>query len=147
MIKEELLNKAIKLAGKAHQGQKDKYGAPYIAHVMRVMNYGKTLDEKIVGALHDVLEDCPEYTAEMLKNEGFSNEQIYAVQCLTKTEADTDYDLFVKKTEQSPLAIAVKLNDLRDNMDLRRLNRELQEKDLKRFEKYLKAYQYLREKY
>jgi len=48
MIKEELLNKAIKLAGKAHQGQKDKYGAPYIAHVMRVMNYGKTLDEKIV---------------------------------------------------------------------------------------------------
>lgn len=147
MMKELLLAKAIKIAEKAHKNQTDKYGFPYIAHVMRVMNYGKTLDEKIVGALHDVLEDCPEYTAEMLKNEGFSDEHVYAVQCLTKTEEDTDYDMFVKKTEQSPLAIAVKLNDLRDNMDLRRLNRELQEKDLKRFNKYLKAYQYLREKY
>ena len=46
MTKEELLNKAIKIADKAHKGQTDKYHAPYIAHVMRVMNYGKTLDEK-----------------------------------------------------------------------------------------------------
>jgi (p)ppGpp synthase/HD superfamily hydrolase len=49
MTKEELLNKAIKIADKAHKGQTDKYHAPYIAHVMRVMEYGKTMDEKIVG--------------------------------------------------------------------------------------------------
>lgn len=47
MTKEELLNRAIKIADKAHKGQTDKYHAPYIGHVMRVMNYGKTLDEKI----------------------------------------------------------------------------------------------------
>ncbi len=46
MTKEELLNRAIKIADKAHKGQTDKYHAPYIAHVMRVMEYGKTLDEK-----------------------------------------------------------------------------------------------------
>lgn len=147
MSKELLLAKAIKIAEKAHKNQTDKYDFPYIAHVMRVMNYGKTLDEKIVGVLHDVLEDCPEYTSEILKNEGFTDEQIFAIECLTKTSEDTDYELFIKKTEKSPLAIAVKLNDLRDNMDLRRINRLLTSKDLKRFNKYLKAYQYLREKY
>ena len=51
MSKELLLNKAIKIAEKGHRKQVDKYGAPYIKHVMRVMEYGKTLDEKIVGVL------------------------------------------------------------------------------------------------
>jgi (p)ppGpp synthase/HD superfamily hydrolase len=44
--KEEMLHRAIKIADKAHKGQTDKY-APYIAHVMRVMEYGKTMDEKL----------------------------------------------------------------------------------------------------
>ena len=64
MTKEELLNKAIKIANRAHKGQTDKFGTPYIGHIMRVMNYGKTYDEKIVGVLHDVIEDCPEITYE-----------------------------------------------------------------------------------
>lgn len=145
--KEELLNKAIKIATKAHRKQTDKYGAPYVAHVLRVMNLGKTLDEKIVGVLHDVVEDCPEITYDVLRTEGFSEEQIFAIECLTKNPPDEDYDLFIKRTEQSPLAIAVKINDLTDNMDLKRVNRLLTSKDLKRFNKYLKAYQYLIEKY
>lgn len=48
---------AISIATEAHAGQLDKYGAPYIAHVMRVMQLGKTDDERIVGVLHDVVED------------------------------------------------------------------------------------------
>lgn len=71
MTKEELLYKAIKIADKAHQGQLDKYGAPYIAHVLRVSQAGKTLDEKIVGALHDVVEDCPEFSIPYLRRRGF----------------------------------------------------------------------------
>lgn len=129
------------------KNQTDKYGFPYITHVMRVMNYGKTLDEKIVGVLHDLLEDCPTFTSQLLLSEGFSKEQVFAIECLTKTPEDIDYEMFIKKTEKSALAIAVKMNDLRDNMDLRRLNRPLAEKDIKRFNKYLKAYQYLKEKY
>lgn len=145
-MKEQLLNKAIELATKAHATQKDKYGAPYIGHVMRVMNYGKTYDEKIVGVLHDVIEDCPEITLETLLEEGFPNEIVFAVECLTK-QPDQDYSDFVRQTERSPLAVAVKMNDLRDNMDLRRFTKLLNEKDVKRLNKYLSAYRYLAEKY
>ena len=54
---QQLLSKAISIALKAHEGQTDKAGMPYIGHVMRVMNAGRTMDEKIVGVLHDVVED------------------------------------------------------------------------------------------
>ena len=148
MTKEELLHKAIKIADKAHKGQTDKYHAPYIAHVMRVMEYGKTMDEKIVGVLHDVVEDHPvDFSLDYLRSEGFPEYIIFAISCLTKFDPEEDYDDFVKRTERSPLAVAVKLNDLRDNMDLRRVNRELLHKDIKRFNKYLKAYRYLIDKY
>lgn len=147
MTKEKLLYKAIKIAEKAHRKQTDKFGAPYIGHVMRVMNAGKTFDEKIVGALHDVIEDCPEITLEDLRIEGFSEEVIFAIDCLSKTSDLMDYDEFVKKVEQSSLAIAVKINDLRDNMDLTRFTGLMVERDYKRMNKYLKAYLYLTEKY
>lgn len=147
MTKIELLQKAIKIAEKAHKGQTDKYDMPYIGHIMRVMNAGKTIDEKIVGVLHDVVEDCPEYPLSYFVEAGFPENIVFAIQCLTKTEEDIDYMEFIKKTEQSPLAIAVKINDLSDNMDLRRVNRELTKKDFKRFEKYHKAFLYLTEKY
>lgn len=147
MTKEELLYKAIKIADKAHKGQKDKYGAPYIGHVMRVSNNGRTADEKIVGALHDLIEDCPEYDYDFLRNEGFPEYILFAIKCLTKTSPTENYEDFVLRTEKSPLSIAVKLNDLRDNMDITRINRPLTEKDLKRLNKYLKAYRYLTEKY
>ena len=55
----QLLAKAINLAMQAHAGQTDKAGMPYIGHVMRVMQAGRTIDEKIVGALHDIVEDTP----------------------------------------------------------------------------------------
>ena len=35
------LQKAIEIAITAHQNQTDKSGAPYILHVIRVMNSGK----------------------------------------------------------------------------------------------------------
>lgn len=147
MTKKALLYKAISIADKAHEGQTDKYNAPYIAHVMRVMNSGKTLDEKIVGVLHDVVEDCPTYDLDYLRSEGFPEDIVFAISCLTKFDKTESYDDFVKRTEQSPLAIAVKINDLKDNMDLKRCTRLLTEKDLKRMNKYLKAYLYLTEKY
>lgn len=145
MTKHELLNKAVKIADKAHKGQTDKFGAPYIGHVMRVMNYGKTLDEKIVGALHDVVEDNPKYTFERLLEEGFPKNIVNAVECITKLPGE-NYDDFVKRTEKNQLAINVKLNDLRDNMDLRRFTRPITDEDCKRLNKYLKAYHYFIEK-
>ena len=147
MTKNELLNKAIKIAQKAHKGQTDKFGTPYIGHVIRVMNAGKTYDEKIVGGLHDVIEDCPEFTLDGLLQEGFPQDIVFAIECLTKTPADQDYTEFVKQTERSPLAVAVKMNDLQDNMDLKRFTEPLTDRDFKRLNKYLTAYLYLKEKY
>ena len=147
LSKEELLNKAIKIADKAHRGQTDKFGTPYIGHLIRVMNYGKTYDEKIVGVLHDVIEDCPEITYEYLLKEDFPNHIVFAIECLTKNPPDQDYTEFIRQTEKSALAVSVKLNDLCDNMDLTRFTKPLTEKDAKRLNKYLTAYLYLKEKY
>ena len=51
------LQRAIEIATLAHQGQLDKSGKDYIGHPLRVMEMGKTENEKIVGVLHDVVED------------------------------------------------------------------------------------------
>ena len=147
MTKEELLHTAIKIAKKAHKGQTDKYHAPYIAHVMRVMEYGNTYDEKIVGVLHDVVEDNPEYNLDFLRESGFPEHILFAIDCLTKDDPTLEYDQFIEKIEQSPLAVAVKINDLRDNMDIRRYPYPLTGKAQRRLNKYLKAYKYLIEKY
>lgn len=148
MSSTELLYKAIKIAQKAHKKQTDKYNAPYLAHVFRVMDSGKTIDEKIVGVLHDVVEDHPDYSLEYFKEQGFPSHIIFAIDCLSKRPVELeDYDMFIKRIEQSPLAIAVKINDLRDNMDLKRFTKTIEEHDLKRLNKYLKAYLYLIDKY
>ena len=68
-----MLEKAIQIALEAHKGQTDKAGAPYLLHLIRVMNAGQTEDEKICGILHDLVEDTP-WTFEDLRREGFSEE-------------------------------------------------------------------------
>lgn len=147
MTKEEQLNEAIKIAQRGHQGQTDKFGAPYIGHAMRVMDRGTTYDQKIVGVLHDVIEDCDELSLDYLLHQGFPHSIVFAVECLTRKDQHTDYDAFIRQIEQSPLAVAVKINDLEDNMDLRRFTQPITERDWKRLNKYLKAYLHLKEKY
>jgi len=132
------LQKAIKIAITAHQHQTDKSGVPYIMHVIRVMNSGKTEIEKICGMLHDLVEDTP-WTLEMLQQEGFSEEIIDVLKLVTKESEEEDYDHFIDRIIQNKTAIAVKLNDLRDNMDITRLT-QITEQDRKRLNKYLRAY-------
>ena len=135
------LERAIEIATIAHKDQKDKSGAPYIQHITRVMERGKNEAEKICGILHDIVEDT-EWTFEQLDDEGFSKEVIEALKLVTKESDDEDYDHFIRRLSQNKLAIAIKLNDLRDNMDITRLN-ELTNKDKNRLNKYLKAYKTL----
>jgi (p)ppGpp synthase/HD superfamily hydrolase len=135
------LSKAIEIAIQAHQGQKDKSGAEYILHPLRVMARADNEVEMICGVLHDVVEDS-EWTFEGLANEGFSEEIIAALKCLTKASEDEDYDKFIDRVSENPVAVKVKINDLLDNMDITRL-KKLEEKDLKRLNKYLKAYRKL----
>ena len=134
------LERAIEIAVAAHKGQLDKAGKEYIEHPMRVMAAGSSTDEKIVGVLHDVVEDSA-WTFEQLAAEGFAPQIIEALRCLTKLEGES-YDKFIARVKCNALATAVKLNDLTDNMDIRRLP-YLSDKDVKRLKRYLKAYKQL----
>ncbi len=141
-LREELVH-AIHIAISAHGEQKDKSGQPYIGHCFRVMSAGHTLEEKIVGVLHDVLEDT-ELTIANLLIEGFSEEVVDAVHTLTKVENE-DYNHYLRRVMRCDLATRVKLNDLTDNMDLRRL-KTLTDDDIFRMRKYLDAYNQLTNK-
>ena len=135
------LQRAIDIATEAHKGQFDKAGRDYIEHPLHVMEMGKTEEEKIVGVLHDVVEDTP-WTFEALEAEGFAPEIIAALKCVTKVSENENYDDFIERVKKNPLAVAVKINDLSYNMDIRRLP-YLSDKDIKRLKKYLKAYKKL----
>jgi (p)ppGpp synthase/HD superfamily hydrolase len=136
-IEADLLERAIQLAVKAHAGQKDRYGAPYILHPLRVMQRVNSVPEKIVAVLHDVVEDTS-WSLDELAREGFPKKIVTAIDCLTKREGE-DYEAFVRRSASNPLARRVKLADLEDNMDLRRMN-AVTEKDVPRLAKYLKAW-------
>ena len=138
-----MLEKAIQIAIEAHQGQTDRAGTSYILHLIRVMNAGQTKNEKICGILHDLVEDTP-WTFEALRKEGFSEEVISALVCVTKQPNET-YTHFIERIKKNSLATKVKLNDLRDNMDITRLT-FITEEDTQRLNKYLKAYHTLLEK-
>ena len=136
------LERAIEIAQEAHRGQRDKAGNDYINHPLRVMKMGLTVEQMIVGVLHDVVEDCPEWSFDRLTQEGFAPNIIEALRCVTKRSEHEPYDKFIARVKTNPLAVAVKLNDLTDNMDIRRLP-YLSDKDVKRLKKYLKAYKQL----
>ena len=134
------LENAISLATEAHKGQKDKNGAPYILHPLRVMARVQSETEKIVAVLHDTIEDT-DYTIENLKKNGYSKEVLEAIDCLTKRDNE-DYNNYVKRCKSNPIAQKVKIADLENNMDIRRFE-VLTEEDLKRLNKYLDAWRYL----
>ena len=141
MNEQELLEKAIGIAVEAHLGQKDRYGAPYILHPLRVMDRLDTTTEKIVGVLHDVVEDTA-WTFEELARQGFPPAVLEALRSVTKKEGE-NYEDFVRRSASNSLARRIKLADLEDNMDLRRMS-GLTENDLPRLQKYLNAWALLR---
>ncbi|MCW3463613.1 phosphohydrolase [Chitinophaga nivalis] len=133
------LARAIEIAISVHRDQVDKYGHPYLEHVFRVMQAGRSDEEKIVGALHDVVEDS-DWTFDALEKEGLAPHLLEALRCVTKLSEEEDYTHFINRILDNKLACVVKLNDLADNMDIRRMT-AVQEKDLQRLNKYLQAYQ------
>lgn len=137
------LERAIKIAANGHAGQVDKAGAPYILHPLRVMLGLKTNEERIVAVLHDVAEDVPGWTFERLRQEGFSEEVIAALDSVTKrAEEEEDYDAFVRRAAANPIGRRVKMADLRDNCDLSRIA-EPTAKDHERIAKYRRAIAWL----
>lgn len=132
------LSRAIEIAVAAHAGQIDKAGAPYILHPLRVMLSLDSDVERIVGVLHDVVEDCPDWSMDRLRSEGFSQDVLTALAHVTKLSEDEDYGAFIARAAKDPVARQVKRADLVDNLDVRRLPR-VSDKDAQRLSKYLAA--------
>jgi len=137
------LEKALAIALKAHKGQVDKSGQPYILHPIRMMIQLQETKAKVVALLHDVIEDS-DITPNKLRREGFDSEIIEAVVCLTKKTKE-DYIEYIWRVKKNHLARIVKLADLKDNLDASRLKHILPE-DCQRMERYLKAIELLSEK-
>ncbi|MBS0657530.1 MAG: GTP pyrophosphokinase [Verrucomicrobia bacterium] len=132
--------KALQIAVRAHAGQQDKSGAAYIFHPLRVMARCRSEDARIVALLHDVVEDTA-VTFDELVAAGFSEPVLAAIRLLTH-RGDVPYLDYVRAIAANPLATEVKLADLEDNSDLRRL-RQVDDKAVQRMQKYHRAWQIL----
>ena len=134
------IEKALQIAFKAHEGQVDKAGNPYIFHPLTVAlsENLETETQKVVAILHDVVEDS-DITFCELENMGFNEEVLNALKLLTRGE-DSEYFYYIRKIRDSGNhnAYWVKFSDLEHNMDLSRIL-EPTDKDYRRLEKYKKA--------
>lgn len=141
---------ALKIIESEFYDKTDKGGKPYTHHLVRVMENSRNhyngdvlfLQElETVALLHDLLEDCPAWTTQHIKTI-FNDSVASSVNRLTKKEGQ-GYDAYISNINNDPIARAVKLADLRDNMDITRLE-QITEKDIERLKKYHKAYVYLK---
>jgi predicted transposase YbfD/YdcC len=128
------IDDAIARATRAHEGQTDKAGQPYIGHLLRVMGGVRIESEleeaaKMAAVLHDVLEDTMVTSAD-LRSEGCPREVIEAVEAVTKRDGE-GLEAYLSRVAANRVAYAVKLADLVDNSDESRL-RQLPHEDAER---------------
>ena len=137
------LERAIEIAVHAHRGQDDKDGQPYVLHPLRVMQAVEGTEAKIVGVLHDVVEDTAVTLAE-LSAAGFSGPILEAVDLVTH-DKETPYAEYVIRCKANPLARAVKLADLTDNSrpDRALFRPDRIDRDLARIRRYMLSYKFL----
>lgn len=114
------LTDAITTASIIHQDKVRKNGEDYIFHPLRVMMTQKTLVGKILGVLHDVIENSNLTLADMRKR-GYGPEILNGLDLLTPRKEYT-YKEYIQRIADSldPFVISVKIADLKDNMDMSR---------------------------
>ena len=149
------MQRAIEIAVEAHKGQLDKAGNLYVLHPLRVMMNLDTEDEKIVGVLHDVVEDCEGWTWDRLRSEGFSEKIINALQSVSKRPDEEvefsrlketgsedavrqHYFAFVRRAAANEIGRKVKAADIKDNLDISRI-KTLSNDDMIRLRRYEEA--------
>ncbi len=124
---------AIEIAARAHAGQVDKAGVPYIFHPLRLMLAVKTPFERMAAVLHDTVEDTSISLAD-LRDAGFSAEVLDAVDALTKRKGEKRLDA-ARRAAKNPIALVVKLADVTDNINLGRISNPTQQ-DFERLKEY-----------
>lgn len=135
----QLLKAAEELARRAHKGQKDKSGEDYFGHVSRVSGRCESMEAKIVGMLHDTVEDTDVTVEEIRGN--FGDRVADAVFAMTHQDGEEWWD-YIARVEKNPISRQVKISDLIDNSNLSRL-KKVTLTDVRRQEKYNKTLQRL----
>ena len=135
--------RALIIVDTMFKGITDKIGEPYINHLLYVSNHLDTEDEKVVGLLHDIVEDT-DTTFEELKVVGFNDNVIEALKLITK-QKDENYSDYIDRIINSNnlIALKVKLKDMENNMDLNRLNKLPIEDRIRLQNKYSEQYKKL----
>ena len=128
-----LIDKALSIAVAAHAGQTDKGGDNYILHPLRLMMKFEEEDLRIVAILHDVIEDSSLSVGD-LKEIGFPQDIVEAIDALTKRKGE-QYEDFILRIKFNGMAKRVKIEDIKDNMNLLRIP-NVDEVDLARVKKY-----------
>jgi hypothetical protein len=137
------IERALQIAARAHEGQKDKEGLPYVLHPLRMLLAVEGEEAQIVAVLHDVIEDTAVTEAD-LRQAGFGERVVAAVLCVThrKEESYADY---VVRCKGNDVARRVKLADLADNSRLDRtiLRPPRLTADLARIHRYVLSHKFL----
>jgi (p)ppGpp synthase/HD superfamily hydrolase len=136
----EQLADALQLAAVYHRNQRRDNGEPYFMHIMRVV-MGVNGRDKIVAALHDIVEDGHLAAIELRHDYEFDEDIVEAVELLTHEEGVT-YQEYVERLADNPMARRVKLADLEDNMQVFRIGK-FTDKRMDKMGKYVKARDYL----
>lgn len=143
---QQLLRLAEEIATKAHEGQLDKAGVAYIFHPKTVSSYCDSIYGKIVGWLHDVVEDT-DVTLDDLRAQGFDEFLIEALDCVTKPKIGYDENAYYERIKKNALAKEVKLADLKHNSDISRIPERISEEERRKWmarkEKYLEHMTFL----
>ena len=119
MIYTKLTKRALEVAMQAHKGQTDPAGFPYILHPILVAEKQTKEMAAVAALLHDVVEDS-DFDVRDLYEFGFPEEAVEAVKSLTHKKGEP-YDQYIERVMRNPIATAVKLADLEQNMDPARL--------------------------
>ena len=158
MEKKFIIN-AFDLAQEYFKDKKDLSGQPYMYHMERIAAaIEKERDKKCadkesslclyydkaiaVAFLHDIIEDT-DCTEEILYEKGFDKEIVTAVIAITRRKDEQYYFDFIDRANKNDIARLVKIYDLEDNMDIRRLNK-FGDYEQKRLKKYWYSWKYLR---
>jgi len=140
-----MLKQAVKIAWSVHKDQVDKIGDPYFLHVVRVALAGETENEKIVGLLHDTIEDTKkEYLSDLYLQfyQHFNKTILDAIEVLSRTDNidhehdQSTYTKYIASILHNPLARRVKIHDVEDHLSR---SRNLRRRHVRRYKKALKT--------
>ncbi len=135
-------NLALIILGSALFEKRLKSGEDYGTHPVHVgMTNTRSLKKKIVGILHDVVEDS-DWTLDDLRKVGFREEIVAAVDAMTHRDGELYFDS-IQRAGLNLIGTDKKIEDLTHNMDMSRHYGMVSPKDVERTNKYKIAHAYL----